>query len=108
MKVSCTCRIPPFYFDGYEATELGEDAQGADVSLLTCKRCGCVWLKYLLEEPHYSGAGRWWRVELTQENLADISVATARDFIESQASGFAGGSFFNSSGHQIEAPINVR
>jgi hypothetical protein len=35
------------------------------------------------------------------------SAAGAREFIERQSEGFVGGSFFNSQGHAIVAPIHI-
>jgi hypothetical protein len=104
---ACTCRQPPFWFVDYYTVHLGEDSRGADISLLTCKHCGATWLTYLIEEPHYSRSGRWWRVEITAENTIAVSAATARQCVERSAEGFAGGSYFNSRGHAITAPIKV-
>ncbi|WP_072427073.1 hypothetical protein [Chitinimonas taiwanensis] len=55
--------------------------------------------------PHYSQSGRWWRVAISAQQAASMQAGTARDFIQQQAEGFAGGSFFRSSGHRITAPI---
>lgn len=107
MQASCKCKQPPFYFGDYVTIESGDDPRGAEVSLSTCKRCGVVWLTYLIEDPQYSRSGRWWRVEVSPELRGQVSAATAKEFIERQPDGFAGGSFFNSSGHAIVAPIHV-
>lgn len=107
MQLACKCHQPPFHFGDYDTIENGDDPRGAEVSLSTCKRCGVVWLTYLIEDPHYSRSGRWWRVEVSPERMAQVSLATAKDFIERQPSGFAGGSFFNSPGRAITGPIHV-
>jgi hypothetical protein len=104
---ACTCRHPPFWFVDYYTVHLGEDSHGADISHFTCKHCGATWLMYLIEEPHYSRSGRWWRVEIKEKNTNAVSAATARQYIERSAAGFAGGSYFNSQGHAITAPIKV-
>jgi hypothetical protein len=106
-SLECTCQHPPFNFKDYERVELGEDAYGAEVSLSTCKRCGTVWLNYLIEQPHYSHSGRWWRAEVGAENEPNISVAAAKGYIESQTNIFVGGSFFNSTGHSIKGPTHI-
>jgi hypothetical protein len=107
MFATCECHSPPFHFADYETVELGEDSYGAEVSLLTCRQCALVWLKYLLEEPHYNRSGRWWRVAVPPEHLTDFSVDSARDFIQQQEEGFVGGSFFKSTGRRVSAPICV-
>jgi len=88
--------------------QIGEDSHGADVSLSVCKFCGDIWLRYFIEEPHYSRSGRWWRVKISVEDKPSVSTTTARTFVERSAAGFAGGSFFNSQGHAVTAPIRVR
>jgi len=66
---TCNCRKPPFHFPGFTVLELGEDLSGASISVATCKKCGAKWLNYLIEEPHHTGSGRWWRVPL---EVADV------------------------------------
>ena len=56
---SCACRRPPFRFQDYDTEPIGEDRHGAEISVSICKRCGVLWLAYLIEEPHYSRSGRW-------------------------------------------------
>ena len=104
----CICRRPPFRHTDYHTVDLGEGCSGAEVSLSTCKSCGAVWLKYFIDEPHYPRSGRWWRVELPAGDASAMSAAAARDYVERSPAGFAGGSFFDSQGHAIAAPIRVR
>jgi len=104
----CTCRQPPFRFSDYHTVDLGEDSRGAEISLDTCKSCGKLWLAYRIDEPHYRRSGRWWRVEIAAGDPSTVSAATARDYVERSTEGFAGGSFFDSQGHAIAAPIRVR
>ncbi|HEU4558400.1 MAG TPA: hypothetical protein VFS20_11145 [Longimicrobium sp.] len=103
----CTCLTPPFWFEDFERTDLGEDASGAEVALETCKVCGRIWLKYLIEEPHYSRSARWWRAAVPEEELSQLSAASAREFIERQASCFVGGSGFGSSGRETLGPVHI-
>ena len=105
---ACACRHPPFPFTDYHTVDLGEDSRGAEVSLSTCKSCGAIWLKYFIDEPHYPRSGRWWRVEIAAADASAMSAATARDHVQRSPEGFAGGSFFDSQGHAIVAPITVR
>jgi hypothetical protein len=104
----CTCRQPPFHFSDFDIVDMGEDQYGAGISLSSCKHCRTSWLEYLVEEPQYSRSGRWWRVEVPAEHMGEATVANARAYIESAAQGFAGGSYFDSNGHPIAAPIAIR
>ncbi len=103
----CPCRQPPFRFSDYDTIRLGEDSHGADVSLSTCRSCGAAWLVYLIEEPQHSRSGRWWRVAIPAADRHAVSTATAREVVERSAEGFAGGSYFDSPGHAVGAPIKV-
>lgn len=105
---ACCCRQPPFRFADYDTVDLGEDSRGAEVSLSTCKSCAAIWLTYRIDEPHHHRSGRWWRVEITARDADAMSAAAARDRVERSHQGFAGGSFFDSQGHAITAPIRVR
>jgi hypothetical protein len=107
MQRYCHCKRPPFHYADYDTLQLGEDARGAEVSFETCRHFGAVWLNYLIEKPQYSRSGRWWRVEVSPESKDVPSAARAREFIERQSEGFVGGSFFNSQGHAIVAPIHI-
>lgn len=107
-RQTCACRQPPFRFNEYETVELGEDSRGAEVSLSTCNACGTIWLTYRIDEPHHHGSGRWWRVDIAAADASTLSAATARDHVERSPAGFVGGSFFDSPGRAVTAPITVR
>jgi hypothetical protein len=107
MVASCKCQAPPFHFADYDIVELGEDLHGAEASLWTCKLCGATWLKYLIEEPHFSQSGRWWRVVVPSEKQTTMTALSAKAFVQQQQEGFAGGSYFRSTGHKVSAPIRV-
>lgn len=104
MFFECVCLSPPFSYLNYESNELGCDSAGAEVSINICKKCSKLWLKYLIEQPHYSKSGRWWIAEL---NVNSISVESARNYIESQKWCFIGGSYFESAGIKLKAPIKI-
>lgn len=105
MGAMCRCRRRPFHHSHYERTSLGDDAQGAEVAIERCRFCGTRWLHYLIEEPHYTAAGRWWRVKLPPG--AEVPTDEAKCFIEAQPEGFCGGSRFQSTGFAVRAPIRV-
>lgn len=104
----CVCRRPPFRHTDYDTVDLGADSRGAEVALATCRSCGTAWLNYHIDEPQYRRSGRWWRVETTAADARALSADAARAFIEHAPAGFAGGSYFDSQGHAVTAPITVR
>ena len=104
---TCRCARPPFHHAQFERAELGADSFHAEVAVDRCKRCGQLWLHYALEDPEYSGSGRWWRAALSPEQRTALKAAEARGFIEAQYACFAGGAYFDSTGFEQQAPIRV-
>ena len=107
MLLRCACKNPPFYYQDYEIVSLGEDGQG-EITLETCKTCGTFWLKYLIEDPHFSDSSRWWRAEVANNEISSISVGYAKEYIESQDQCFAGGSFYQEGIHKKYKPIYIK
>src|SRR5450830_1616406 len=106
-KRTCICQSPPFNYLDFETIELGMDSRYAAVSMSTCKYCGETSIKYLVEEEGFTASGRWWVVNLKTEDRGKVTAINACEYIEKQASGFYGGSYFNSTGEPIKAPIKV-
>jgi hypothetical protein len=82
---NCQCNKPPFHYESFNTSSLGEDALGAEITIDSCKTCGQLWLKLLIDEPHYSKSGRWWRVVLSAENAETLAARDVRQYIEQQA-----------------------
>lgn len=101
----CKCEEPPFFYLDYDRTEMGMDSMLGDVATDTCKTCGRVWLKYMLDEAHYKNSGRWWRVELTD---GPVDLEKAKEYIERKDSCFVGGSFHDSTGKFVGSPCKVK
>lgn len=104
-KCKCKCEEPPFNYLDYKSFNLGEDKNGAEVSINKCNECGTSWVNYLIEEAHYSNSGRWWRAKL---NVSDMKIDEAKTYIQTQKWCFIGGSFHNSTGKMLHAPIKIR
>ncbi len=104
MPENCICENPPFHYLNYEKLKCATDPFGAQITLEKCKNCGNIWLVYLIEEPHYSRSGRWWRIKLISN---DINVESARSHIENSKYCFVGGTYFQSTGKRATAPIKI-
>ena len=99
---------------GHEPTEimeLGEDPNCNDMNEVTMWKCReggeFYWLKYLIEQPHYKNAGRWWMVKISAEDADGFSADMARSFIEDQDWCFVGGSYYDQGEHIAKRPIRV-
>ena len=107
MIFKCKCKKPPFHYLDYNIVDLGEDNQG-EATLETCKKCNTVWLNYLIEEPHHSNSGRWWRVEVLPNEVSSLSMNTVKSYIESKETCFVGGSFYKQGIHNKRKPTCVK
>ncbi|MGA2710673.1 MAG: hypothetical protein ABSF86_19990 [Steroidobacteraceae bacterium] len=105
---ACRCEQPPFNYQDFEKQVLGDDGYHAEVSVDRCKHCGKYWLNYLIEEEHFSQSGRWWRVVVPDVATGSIRAENARAFIERQADGFYGGSYFASTGRAFHGQTTIR
>ena len=103
----CTCEQPPFHYLNFAREEIGEDHYGAEVAIETCRECNRMWLVYLIEEPHYTKSGRWWRVPITPLERINFQPQAARQFIESKDWCYIGGSFYGSPGQKKTGRIVV-
>jgi hypothetical protein len=103
----CKCGKPPFSHKDYDSVMLGEDSHGAEVQIDTCKQCGKKWLRYLIEEPHRSKSGRWWRVPVANGSEEVLAVGDAKKYIEAQSWCYVGGCFYDGGIHKRTAPLAV-
>ncbi len=107
MLFKCKCKKLPFHYLDYEVVSIGENSLG-EASIETCKACGTAWLKFLIEEPHYSNSGRWWRTEIVPSKISGLTIEKAKEYIEEQEECFAGGSFYAKGIHKMIKPICVQ
>ena len=104
---TCKCETPPFYYADFHSAELGVGSHYADVTIQTCKKCGKKWLKFLIEEEHYTKSGRWWRAPVEPEKLSSITAENAKQFIESLDWCFVGGSYYDGKIQIEKRPIKI-
>ncbi len=106
----CTCMTPPFSHLDYDTIVLGDDPAYTcgEVRVDTCKVCGAMWVNYLIEEPHYTRSGRWWRAPLKEDNFPGLTSANAKAYIEAQEWCFVGGSYHDGPIQKQTKPIAVR
>ncbi|MBN2835218.1 MAG: hypothetical protein JXR48_09655 [Candidatus Delongbacteria bacterium] len=107
MIFKCKCKKPPFHYLDYDIVVLGENNLG-EATLQTCKKCGAIWLKFLIEEPHYTNSGRWWRVQVSPNEMVSLTIDSAINYIEIQSECFVGGSFYKQGIHKKYKPICVK
>ncbi|MBI5513831.1 MAG: hypothetical protein HY909_08690 [Deltaproteobacteria bacterium] len=106
----CRCLHPPFHHSDYTETWVGVDpthGRYGEVTLETCRHCGRVWLRYLVEYEAFKGSGRWYRALLPPAERADLHPTGAVALLERLEPRFAGGSYFASAGFVHHGPLRV-
>lgn len=90
---SCECfESPPT--DLATEGELGFDESYGEASVLRCRRCGRVWLRYSYEIESISRSGRWYLGAITNEQRETLTAANAKRTLESLDWYYCGGSYF--------------
>jgi hypothetical protein len=110
-KCSCAREGPLLGHGSTETMELGEDPNCQDMTEVTMWKCGACdefyWLKYLIEQPQYTKAGRYWEVKISAEDADGFTADMARSFIKDQDWCFVGGSYYDQGRHIVKRPIWV-
>lgn len=87
--------------------DLGDGHKGSEVCLLTCRTCGGLWLKVLVEWPQHSRSGRWWLVAVPASARGAITAQDAVAIVERSAWAYLGGSFYDGVVQRREGPLEV-
>ena len=74
--------------------ELGMDGSFAEVSLLTCARCGQRWLRYFYEMEAFTASGRWYLGAITGEQASHLTADNAKAVLEGLGWYIYGGSYY--------------
>jgi len=91
---SCSCFKTPWdYLQSYQ--ELGMDKSYAEVTLLTCRECGQLWLRYHHEVEAFTASGRWYLGAITAQQASDLTWKNATATLESLSWYFYGGSYYD-------------
>src|SRR5450432_230587 len=94
MSESCSCYSGAFQSLA-NTTELGMDSVFAEVSVSTCKNCGQQWLRYFYEQEAFTRSGRWYLGAVTKAQVAELTIESAKQILETLESYYRGGSFYD-------------
>ena len=90
----CPCLLGDTFYQDFEERSVGVDRDFGEVTVSRCKRCGQLWLHYLMEYEYLTGAGRWFRGPITPKVAASVTSTNATKVLESLEWYFRGGSAF--------------
>ena len=105
---ACTCDDPQARYTMFDAEFVGiEPEHYGEVSLLTCRQCQRVWLRFLLEYEAFTASGRFYRGLLSRETIPQVTPGSAVTILESLEWYIYGGSYFGHAGKRFEGSIKV-
>lgn len=109
-KLGCVCEKPALSHTDYRSSELGIDHTNnryAEVSILQCKLCQRIWVKYLVEYEHHPRSGRWYKGIIAKKDVAGMKPENAVEHLENLDWYLYGGSYFDSAGTFGQGKIDV-
>lgn len=98
----CPCYLGPVGLLG-EETYLGTDSHFADISILTCSKCGQKWVRYHYENEAFSRSGRWFLAAVDES----VQCSSAKLKIETSVEYWCGGSYFDGKVFLSCGPIHL-
>jgi len=75
-------------------SDLGMDANLAEVSLLVCPLCSRRWLRYFYEMEAFTGSGRWYLGTITVKQAKQFTTEDAKTILENLDWYYYGGSYY--------------
>jgi len=100
-KLECGCERSGQSAEDYRTSKIGTDHtddRNAEVSILQCKLCQRIWLKYFVEFESFTKSGRWYKGIITKKDVAGIKPENAVEYLENLDWYIYGGSYFESTG----------
>jgi hypothetical protein len=107
---TCPCQAPDAGASVFVSQSVGVDTTAGrfgDVSLLTCKTCGSLWLHYYVVYEGVSRSGRWFRGQIPPALTEELDPLTATQRLAQLPGYFYGGSYFASTGQWGKGPVPV-
>lgn len=96
-KLGCACEKHDLTESEYRTSSVGKDDKedrNAEVSVIQCRLCQRIWIKYDVEFPNSSEAGRWFKGIIAKKDVAGIKPEAAVPHLENLEWYISGGEFF--------------
>lgn len=109
-KLGCACEKQDLIESEYRTSNVGIDFTGgrnAEVSIIQCKLCQRIWLKYLVEKESFTKSGRWYKGIIAKKEVAGMKPENAVEYLENLEWYIFGGSYFESTGTFGQGKLNV-
>lgn len=84
-KLGCACEKQDLIESEYRTSNVGIDFTGgrnAEVSIIQCKLCQRIWLKYFVEKESLTKSGKWYKGIIAKKEIAGMKPENAVEYLE--------------------------
>ena len=103
-KLGCTCEKHDLIESEYRTSIVGTDftdGKNAEISIIQCRLCQRIWLKYNLE------SDRWFKGIIAKKEVAEMKPENAIKYLENLPWYICGGSYFGNKEVFGEGKLNL-
>ena len=96
-KLGCACEKHDLIESEYRTSNVGTDLtenRNAEVSVIQCRLCQRIWLKYSVESEDFPNLNRWFKGIIAKKEVAGMKPENTVDYLENLEWYICGGSFF--------------
>ncbi|KQR94499.1 hypothetical protein ASG01_01045 [Chryseobacterium sp. Leaf180] len=97
-KLGCACEQHDLFPSEYRTSVVGKDTtdgRNAEVSIIQCKLCQRIWLKYEFLSENNFEQNRWFKGIIAKKEVADLKPEDAVEYLESLTWYICGGNYFD-------------
>jgi len=103
-KLGCVCEKPELEHGDYRTSAVGTDetnGRKAEVSILQCKLCQRIWLKYEMKPE------KWFKGIIAKKEVAHMKPENAVEYIENLDWYLYGGAYFQITGNFGQGKLDL-
>lgn len=109
-KLGCACEKHDLSVSEYRTSIVGTDSTNdvnAEVSIIQCRLCQRIWLKYTVESQTAPELSRWFKGIIAKKEVAEMKSENALEYLENLPWYICGGSYFGNKEVFGEGKLNL-
>lgn len=109
-KLGCACEKHDLSESEYRTSIVGTDFTSdkyAEVSIIQCRLCQRIWLKYTVESETSPELSRWFKGIIAKKEVAEMKPENAIEYLENLQWYIGGGNFFGNKEVFGEGKLNL-
>lgn len=109
-KLGCTCEKHDLIESEYRTSIVGTDftdGKNAEVSIIQCRLCQRIWLKYTVESQTSPELNRWYKGIIAKKEVIGMKPENAIKYLENLPWYICGGSYFGNKEVFGEGKLNL-